>query len=103
MQKVLVMYELKKGVTVEKYKDWLINVEMKVTPTLPGIHNFEVVEIKGSEGEVKTCTIIEDFTVDSYQVWQKAVASEAMKDVAAAWARYGDESTLKIFYGEIIE
>ncbi len=80
-----------------------LNVEMKVTPTLSGIHNFEVLEIKGSEGEGQTYTIIEDFTVDSYEVWKKAVSSSAMKEVAAAWKNYADESTLKIFYGKIIE
>ena len=103
MQKVIAMYNLKKDITVKKYKDWLINVEMKITPTLPDIHSFEVIEVKGSDGKGTTYTIIEDFTVDNYEIWQKAMASQAMKKVASTWGDYADEKTLKILHGEIIE
>ncbi len=103
MHKVIAMYNLKKDITVKKYKDWLVNVEMKVTPNLPDIYSFEVIEVKGSDGKGATYTIIEDFTVDNYDVWQKAMASDAMKEVASSWGEYADESTLKILYGELIE
>ena len=102
MQKVIAIYDLKKDVNIEQYKKWLLSVEMKVTPKLPGIHKFEVLEIKGSDGEDKTYSVIEDFTVDSYEAWQKAVSSDVMKDVSEGWKNYADETTLKIFYGEII-
>ena len=85
MQKVIAIYDLKKDVTIEQYKKWLLDIEMKVTPTLPGIHKFEVLEIKGSEGENKTFSVIEDFTVDSYESWQKAVSSDVMKKVSEGW------------------
>lgn len=103
MQKLIAMYDLKKGITLKQYKEWLKNVEMKITPTLPDIHSFEVIEVKGDDGEGKAYTIIEDFTVDSYEIWQKVMSSDAMKKVASTWGDYADESTLKILYGEIIK
>ncbi len=103
MHKVIAMYNLKKDITVKKYKDWLVNVEMKVTPNLPDIHSFEVVEVKGKDGHGKIYSIIEDFTVDSYKIWKKAMSSNAMKEVSSSWGDYADESTLKILHGEIIK
>jgi len=35
--------------------------------------------------------------------WQKAVSSDTMKKVSADRANCGGESTLKVFYGKIIE
>ncbi len=103
MQKVIAMYDLKKGITLKQYKDWLINVEMKVTPTLSDINSFEVVEVKGKDGAGKTYTIIEDFTVDNYEVWKKAMASDTMKNIASTWRNYANDATLKILDGEIIK
>ncbi len=103
MHKVIAMYDLKKEVTPKQYKDWLINVEMKITPNLPNIHSFEVVEVKGNDEEGKAYAIVENFTVDSYKIWKKAMASGAMKEIASSWGNYADESTLKILHGEIIK
>jgi len=103
MQKVIALYDLKKGITVKEYRDWLLSVEMNITSNLSDIKSFEVLEVKGKDGYGKSYSIIEDFTVESYEIWKKAMESDAMKEVSSTWGDYADESTLKILYGEIIK
>ena len=103
MQKVFVMYKLKPGVSIEEYRKWSISLDQKVTPFMPGVHRFEVYEIEGAEKGEPQYQIVEDVDVDSWEAWQKVVASEAMKEVVETWGNYGDESTLRMIYGKKIK
>ena len=79
MQKVFVMYKLKPGVKLEDYREWSISLDQKVTPFQPGVHRFEVYEIEGAEKGESPYMIVEDIDVDSWEAWQKAVKSDAMR------------------------
>ena len=103
MEKVFVMYRLKPGVSIEDYKKWSISVDQKVIPFQPGIHRFEVYEIKGAEKGESPYMIIEDVDVDSWEDWLKAVESDEMREVVKTWGEYGDESTLIVIYGKKIK
>jgi len=94
MQKVFVMYRLKPGVKLEDYRKWSVSIDQKVTPFQPGVHSFEVYEIEGADKGESPYQIVEDIDVESWDVWQKVLASDAMKEVIKTWADYGDESTL---------
>lgn len=103
MEKIFVMYRLKPGVSIEDYRKWSVSLDQKVTPFQPGVHQFEVYEIKGAEKGESPYMIIEDVDVDSWDAWQKVVNSDEMKEVVETWSDYGDESTLKVIYGEKIK
>jgi hypothetical protein len=103
MQKVFVMYKLKPGVSIEEYRKWSVSLDQKVTPFLTGVYRFEVYEIEGAEKGEPQYQIVEDIDVDSWEAWQKVVASEAMKEVIETWGNYGDESTLRVIYGKKIK
>jgi len=103
MQKVFVMYKLKKGVSIEEYKKWSISLDQKVTPFQPGVYRFEVYEIQGAEKGESPYQIIEDIDVDSWEEWQKVVSSNEMKEVVQTWGKYGDETTLKVIFGRKIK
>jgi hypothetical protein len=103
MQKVFVMYKLKPGVTIEEYRKWSVALDQKVTPFQPGVHRFEVYEIQGAEKGEPQYQIVEDIDVDSWDAWQKVVSSDAMSEVVKTWGDYGDETTLKVIYGQKIK
>ena len=103
MQKVFVMYKLKPGVSMEDYKKWSISLDQKVTPFQPGCYRFEVYEIQGAEEGESPYQIVEDIDVESWEAWQKVVNGEGMKEVVETWGDYGDESTLKIIYGNKVK
>jgi len=103
MEKVFVMYDLKKGVSIEDYKKWSRNVDQQITPNQPGCHKFEVFEILGSDGEgVPKFQIIELIEVDDWESWQQIVKSKGMGKVVTEWNNYGDENSLITIYGEKI-
>jgi hypothetical protein len=103
MQKVFVMYKLKPGVSIEAYRKWSVALDQKVTPFQPGVHRFEVYEIEGAEKGKPEYQIVEDIDVESWEAWQKVVASEAMREVVKTWGDYGDEATLRVIYGKKIK
>jgi len=102
MQKVFVMYRLKKGVNIEDYKKWSRAVDQRVTPTQKGVHSFQVYEIKGSQKGSPSCQIVEDIDVENWEVWQKVLEGKGMEKVLKEWGEYGDESTLVTIWGEKI-
>lgn len=103
MEKVFVLYKLKPGVSIEQYRNWSVNLDQKVTPFQPGVHRFEVYEIKGAEIGESPYRIIEDVDVDSWDEWQKVMASDAMKEILETWDNYGDRSTIIALYGKKIK
>ena len=90
MQRLIVMYNLKPGVSMEDYKKYSIEVEQKIVPSLPGVFRFEVFEVKDEESSNTNSKIIEDVDVESKEAWQKALDSDVMKPVSEQWAKYGD-------------
>ena len=103
MQRVLIMYNLKPGINIEEYKKWSREVDQTTTPFQPGVWRFEVFEIKGSNKEKAPFQIVEVVEVESYSQWEKAVAGEGMKKVVQDWAKFGDESSLFVVYGDKIK
>ena len=102
MQKIFVMYKMKPGVSIEEYRKWSLGLDQKVTPFQPGVHRFEVYEIEGAEKGEPQYQIVEDVDVESWEAWQKVASSDAMKEVADTWGKYGDASTLHVIYGKKI-
>ena len=102
-QKVFVMYKLKPGVKIEDYRKWSREVDQTITPFQPGVYRFEPYEIKGAEKGKSPYQIVEDIDVESFEVWQNVVKSEAMKKLVKEWANYGDESTLITIYGDKVK
>lgn len=60
-------------------------------------------EIEGAEKGKSPYMIVKDIDVNSWEAWQKVVASDAMKKVVSEWGNYGDDSTLTVIYGNQIK
>jgi len=102
MHKIFVMYRLKKGVTMDQYKQWSKEIDQRITPGQPGMIRFEVYEIKGADKGEPFVEVVEDIEVEDYDAWMKTCTERGMAYVQETVARLIDESTLKIIYGKRI-
>lgn len=103
MQKVLIMYNLRKGVAMEDYRKWSHEVDQQITPKQEGVESFKVYEIKGSEKGNPACQIVEDVEVESWEKWQEVLKGKGMEKVVREWGRYGDADTVVVIWGDRIE
>jgi hypothetical protein len=99
MVRVFVTYRLRSDVTLADYMTWSRDIDQRTTPAQPGIRNFEVHAIEGSEGGEPWCEIIESIDVDSFEAFQQAVAGDGMKFIRESFPQYADESTVRTVYG----
>jgi hypothetical protein len=103
MQKVFVMYKLKPGASYEKYREWSLSLDQRITPSQPGVIRFEVYVIRGAAEGESPYQIVEDIEVDDWETWEKVSNGPGMKQIADTWGDYGDASTLTIIYGDKIK
>jgi hypothetical protein len=103
MNRVFVMYKLKKGVTIEDYKKWSREVDQKITPFQKGVKSFEPYEIKKSMKKEIPFDVVEDVVVESWEAWEEVQKSKAMERVNKDWVNLADEESVIMIYGEKIE
>lgn len=99
MHKVLVMYKLKKGVTIGQYKQWSREIDQRITPGQPGMIRFEVYEILGAEKGDPFVQIVEDIEVEDFHAWIETCKQPGMTYVQETISKLIDESTLQVIYG----
>ncbi len=77
MHKIYVMYKLKKGVTMDQYKQWSKEIDQRITPGQPGMIRFEVYEIKGADKGEPFVQVVEDIEVEDYDAWMETCRQPA--------------------------
>ena len=103
MQKVFVMYKLLPGVTLDQYMSWSKEIDQRITPGQEGIIRFEVYAIEHIDGAGGgQYEVVEDIEVESWDAFQRCVASPGMAYVQETFPRYADESTLVVLCGSRI-
>jgi hypothetical protein len=102
MQKLIVSYKLRPGVTLDQYKAWSCAVDQRITSTQPGIIRFEVYAVEGAQDGLPYCDIIEDIEVDSYDAFAKALEGEGMRYCVETFPRFVDVSSVRLVYGSRI-
>ena len=110
MSKVVVIYKLKPGATMEQYKKFSKEIDQIITPKQKVVEKFEVFEVtdylQGSGAPEKKnppYQIIEIIDVKDFGEWVKTTQSEGFKKVTDGWAKVGDGGTLVMLGGEKIE
>jgi hypothetical protein len=98
--KVIVLYRLKQGVSLREYCDWSLQVDQRLTSAQPAVNRFEPYVAIGGEGGGEQYTIFEDLEVETWEEWQRTLATAEMKPVVEGWPKLADESSLVIVYGK---
>ncbi len=100
MVHIFMMYKVLPG-KMEEYRKHSRLVDQPTLRQQPGIRNFIVYEIKGSQGKLPY-DIVEDIEVDGWDAFLKVAASEAGKKLGEMWKQYCDEPSQIIVYGDPI-
>ena len=105
MERVFVMYDLKPGVTQERYTDFSRELDQVITARLPGVLKFEVHIVKGAARGVEgkpteqPFKVIETIDVASWDAWMRVVASDAMAPVREGFTEVADLDTVVMAWG----
>jgi hypothetical protein len=102
MQKIFVMYRLKDGVTMDRYRAWSREIDQRITPGQPGMIRFEVYAIEGAEKGDPFVQVVEDIEVEDAREWFATCAKPGMAYVQETIADLIDFSTLQVIYGSRI-
>lgn len=100
MQTIIMIYKLKKGVSIEEYKKFSLKTDQPFIISFKSIIDFSVNVI---EGPKKEWDVFEVIKIQSYKDWEKISESDEMKNHVLEWVKYADEASVKIFYGNKIE
>jgi len=110
MPKVVVIYKLKPGATMEQYRKFSREIDQLITPKQKAVEKFEVFEVTDyvqASGAPKKRNppfqVFELIDVKDFGQWIKTTQSEAFKQVIDGWAKVGDGGTLVMLGGKKIE
>jgi len=110
MPKVIVIYKLKPGATMEQYRKFSKEIDQVITPKQKVVEKFEVFEVTdfvGSSGKTEQknppIQVFEIIDVKDFGEWVKTTQSEGFKKVADGWGKVGDAGTLVMVAGKKIE
>ena len=99
MQKIVNLFKLKPGISVEEYMKWSREVDQKTVRQQKGVSKFEVFVVKGSNTN-EPYQILEVMEAESFEVWQKILETDVMKNVLKQWDKLADGSSVITYYGE---
>lgn len=103
MDRIIALYRLKEGVTMEEYRKYSLEIDQPITSVQPGVRRFEVYAVTASGEGPLNFDIMENIEVDSWEAWQEVTKSEPMKKVVTNWPRYCDESSVLLIRGDKIQ
>lgn len=101
--RVFTLYRLNKGVDLDEFKRWSLDVDQPTCHRMKSCHRFEVHLITGGSPTDLPFDVIEDINVESWEGWQRDQASEGFSQIREEWPRFGNEASLISFQCEKIQ
>jgi hypothetical protein len=103
MEKLIVTFKLRDGVTVEQYSKWSYEVDQRTALQQDACTRFELYAIEDTvpavDGGKPSPEIMESIEITDADAWQAALKTDAMKRVLAEFGELVDESTVKEIRG----
>jgi len=101
MQRIVYLYNLKEGVTLQDYKEFS-DLDQAITVKQPGVLKFDLLKIKGSNKDTAPYQIMEVIDVESFDQWMKVQQSSPIAPLIEGFKKYVDESSVLMVYGDVI-
>jgi len=99
MQTVMMVYNLKKGVSLEEYKKYSVEVDQPLVKSLPSVKEFNVYFVIGPD---KVWDIFETIIIEKWEKFEEETQTEEMLEADKEWRDWIDEDSLRIVFGEKI-
>lgn len=100
MKIVLLGYKLNKGVNLEDYKKWSVEVDQPLINRYKIIKEFNVSYVIGPD---KTWDCFEVVKVESIEAFEKLMETDIIKTQLKDFEKFADKDSIKLVYGEKIE
>lgn len=92
MTKIVVLFNLKPGVSVEDYERFARETDLPIVNALPSVKSFEVLKANGLLGGGSSpYSYVEIIDLNSLEQLGSDVSSEKMQQVAATFRSFADE------------
>jgi hypothetical protein len=89
---LIVLFNLKPGVTVERYEAWARATDLPIVRGLQSIGSFDVYKASGLlSGAPSPYAYVEVIRVDDMGTFRAEVATETMQKVAAQFREFADD------------
>jgi hypothetical protein len=103
MEKVIVTYKLKPGVTIEQYEAWSKDVDQPVTGGQPGFKRFEVFAVQNRAGEAESnVEVFEDIEIESWELFNEVISAPNMEYIVETFPLVADPDSMVILHGRRI-
>jgi hypothetical protein len=92
MTSIVVLFNLKKDVTIKDYEKWAITTDLPTAGALPSIDKFEVLKAEGllMSEENSPYQYIEILNINNMEQFGKDVSTQTMKQVADEFQSFAD-------------
>lgn len=92
MSKIVVLFNLKDGVSVAEYEAWAQETDLPLVNNLPGVERFEVFRTTGLLGadDAAPYNFIEILDISDMEKFQVALGDEVMQRVASEFQGFAD-------------
>lgn len=92
MPTVIVLFNLKKGASVEKYEEWARTTDLPIVRALPSVGSFDTFRVAGLlSGAAAPYQYVEVIHVKDLGRFREDVASETIQRVAAQFREFADD------------
>lgn len=99
MTTILLVYNIKKGVNIEDYKRWSIEVDQPLVNSYDIIKDFDVEVILNSDSDWDCFEIVK---VDDIKEFEELMETDIFKKEWKKFLEFAEESSIKKVYGEKI-
>jgi hypothetical protein len=107
MEKILVLYKLREGITRDQFAKWSREVDQHAALQQGPCIRFELYAVKAtpevprkaSDALLDAFDIIEDIEVEGWDEWERALETDAMKAVLEQFHEHVDESSVLVVRG----
>ena len=100
MKTVLMVYKLKRGVSIEEYKKWSREVDQPLINSFDVIKEFDIQCVVGPD---KRWDCFEIVKVESIEAFEKLMRSDVIKKQVEDFEMFADKDSIRLVYGEKIE
>jgi hypothetical protein len=99
MTTILLAYKIKKGVNIEDYKKWSIEVDQPLVNSYDIIKDFDVEVVSNSDGDWDCFEIVK---VDDIKEFEELMEKDIFKRQWKKFLEFVEENSIKKVYGEKI-
>jgi hypothetical protein len=101
--KLFLLYDLREGVTLERYREWSLTRDQPTLKGREGIREYRVFALENPDGgDDGACTIVEHVDVADWETWKRVTSTGPMVAIGEDFGELVDTGSVITLRGEEI-